>query len=98
MENIVKITNLSRVEIDQILNEFLYYRAIHEFLSYRKNNNLPLPKTQTEMQLMITQDKSDKMDLLRKRMYDNIKRMLGYSNRFVKKQESKKYKTFTYEF
>ena len=53
---------------------------------------------------MLTQEKNNQLEGLKKRMYDNIKRMLGYSNRYLKKQENTKYKTrtksksFTYEF
>jgi hypothetical protein len=103
IQNICKLTNLTRTELEQIMNEYLYYKGLHTYLTDLKNQGKPIPKTQTELQIMISQDRPEFLNEMQKNMYQSIRRMLGYSTRYVKKQEEKrqrensKNRLFTYK-
>jgi hypothetical protein len=85
-----RLTNLSRSEIEQIMNEFLYYKGIHSFLNDLKKQGKPLPQSQIQMQTMITEQKPEFLKELQLNMYHSIRKILGYSNRYLKRQEEKK--------
>jgi hypothetical protein len=103
IENISKLTNLSRIEIEQIMNEYLYYRGLHSFFAELKSKGEPIPKTQIELQSLIIKRRPEFLSEMQRNMYQSIRKMLGYSNDYIKKQEERrqrensKSRLFTYK-
>ena len=91
-DNISKITNLDRNEIDQIITEFLYHKGLHGFLSFKKSTGMPMPMNQSAMRKMITEERPQFVIDIQQHMYDCIKRMLNYNSKFVKKEEEARQK------
>jgi hypothetical protein len=96
LDNISKITNLSRNEIDQILTEYIYHRGIHDYLLTKKVRGLPMPTTQNDLMRMLSEERPPFFDEIQVIMYNSIKKMLGYTNQYIRKQEEKRQKE-TYE-
>jgi hypothetical protein len=90
LDNISKITNLSRNEIDQIIIEFTYYRGIHGLMSDRRAKGLSLPNTHHELNKLLTDDRPKFINDIQKIMYKSVKKILGYSSKYIKKEEEKK--------
>jgi hypothetical protein len=72
------------------MSEYLYHRGIHNFLIERKSKGLHLPSSQTDLQKLIALERPKFIDDIQKLMYNSIKKMLGYSSKYVKKQEEKR--------
>lgn len=69
------------------MNEYLYYKGIHSFLTELKQQGKPMPNSQNELQSMLMEQRPTFLNDLQLNMYHSIRKMLGYPNKYIKRQE-----------
>lgn len=94
IKHICNISELKEIQIDNFLTNFRYYKGLHGWLTKRKNENKNIPETQDEMQAILSEERPEFLLEIQKGMMKNIKRKLGYTSQYMKKQQQKQYEDF----
>ena len=90
IRDIAKVSEVSEGFIVLMINNFRYHKGLHNYFRELLKKGEPIPKSQEELFEIVNSDNPPEFIInFQKKMYDEVKQRLGYTEEYVNENEQK---------